>query len=223
MARWQAYGLALWMLAGVIMPFLVASYAEVDVFLPRYLVWTLPPAAILFAAGVTRLARPVAAIAAVGVAFGLVMPLRVVQVNESYSWEAAVSWVNDATDSTSTTVLIAPQHVMGKNREFFLDDDGEWIFEDAESLMWVNPLEAAHPLAADAYGLPYAATSWGQGYLDAVLANRVVGAETVVLIGSYGLEESYYSASFRSRLTAMGYVETPTPDLEREVVMFTLG
>ncbi len=223
LARWQVYGLALWMLAGVTVPFLVASYAEVDVFLPRYLVWTLPPASLLFAAGVTRLVRPVAAIAAVGVACALVLPLRVVQVDESYSWETAVSWVNASTDSTSTAVLIAPQHVMGKNREFFLDDDGEWIFEDAESLLWVNPLEAAHPLTADSYGLPYAATSWGQDYLDAVLANRVVGAETVVLIGSYGLEESHYAASFRSRLTAMGYVEQPTPDLEREVVMFTLG
>ncbi len=222
LARWHVWGLALWMLAAVAMPFVVASYANVEVFLPRYVVWTLPPASLLFAAGVTRLARPVAAIAAVSVAFALVVPMRVVQIDRSYSWEDAVTWVNDTTDPTSTAVLIAPQHVMGKNREFFLDDNGEWIFEDAESLLWVNPLEVAHPLAADAYGLPYAATSWGQDYLDAVLANRVVGAETVVLIGSYGLEETHYSELFRSRLTAMGYVEQPTPDLERDVVMFTL-
>jgi hypothetical protein len=111
-------------------------------------------------------------------------------------------------------------HIMGRERRFFVGDDGSWIFEDDDSLSWVNPIETAHPIDAPSYGLPYAATSWGIDYLDAVLAARLGGADMVVLIGKPPRPEVDYTELVRDRMAARGFTEQPTPQLNREVLLF---
>ncbi len=219
---WQVRGLAVWTVAGVLVPFLLARFANADVYLPRYLIWTLPAASLLVAAGISRLQRPMAATLAVAAAFVAVAPTWVDQVDESASWEMAVDWVNANTDPASTVVVLEPMHVMGKDRDFFVDEGGEWVFEDAPSLMWVNPVEAAHPIDAPSFGLPHASSTWGPEYLDAVLDQRASGATVVVMVGNLTRPERDYTELVRDRMAARGYTEQPAPDLDREVLLFRL-
>ncbi len=204
----------------VLLSFSVARSTGLGVFTPRYVSTALAPASIVLALvlGSISVARIRLAATAGAAAFGLLV--FAVSAGSTDNWQSATAWVNEQATDSDIVVLVEPYHMMGRNRDFFSDIDGEWIFEDAESLTWVNPIESAHPINAAVYGLPWASDSWGVDYLESLVGARIVGYDKVILIAGDYFPGTDYRDAFRDRLEQAGYREEPRPELDRDVLVF---
>lgn len=206
----------------VLLSWSIAVGLGMGVFLERYLVSMLAPVAIVLAIVVSRIREPIGRAIALFGLVGIGLATIAQGAGGSSNWRDAVDWTNATTAGHDAVVLFEPQHIMGRTQEFFTDDDGDWIFENADSLTWVNPVETAHPINAPMFGLPMAVPTWGTNYLDALLEERVAGSDMVVLIGDTTTVERDYTDLLRERMSRYGYVEQPTPELDREVLLFTI-